>query len=390
MTFNDPIDRNGTHSIKWDYREKLFGKHDILPMWVADMDFESPHAVKQALKKRVEHGIYGYTAESSGYFKGIINWLAKRHQWTIDKDWLHYTPGVIPALNWSVQTFTEPGDKVIIQPPVYEPFFNAIKRNNREIVENPLELVNNAYQMDLTALENVIDDKTRMLILCSPHNPVGRVWTKEELIQLGEICLKHNVLIVSDEIHFDMVYGDRQHFPLGNLSEDLKHQTITLTSPGKTFNLQGFQSAYAIIPDQELNERFSQTLRQNGIFLNNVMSITAVEAAYNHGEAWLDELLPYLEENKEFIHAYSQANLPGIHVVASEGTYLAWLDCRDLGLSQEGLKQFMVEEAGLALNDGMIFGKQGAGFMRLNFGCPRSLLEEGLNRLAHALENLGA
>ncbi len=385
MNFDKIIDRTGTHSVKWDYREKIFGNNDIIPLWVADMDFESPPAVKKALKARAEHGTFGYTIESRQYYEGIIHWLANRHGWEIERNWLHYLPGVIPGLNWAVQTFTNPGDKVIIQPPVYKPFFQAISHNYRETLENPLKLVNGRYEMDFERLESSIDEDTKMLILCSPHNPVGRVWQKNELEKLGEICYRHDLLVVSDEIHFDMVYGNCQHYPFGNLDKKMQERTITLTSPGKTFNLQGLQSAYAIIPNPDLSKAFGKTLQQNGIFLNNTMSITAVEAAYNDGEPWLEALLPYLADNLAYLHKYCEDHLPGIQVIQSEGTYLAWLDCRELNLSQEVLRSFMINQAGLGLNDGKEFGEQGEGFMRLNFACPRPILEKALRQLAEAL-----
>ncbi len=387
MDFDRIIDRTGTHSIKWDYREKLFGEQSIIPLWVADMDFESPPAVKEALKKRAEHGVFGYTAESRKYFEGIINWFEKRHNWSIQKSWLHYLPGVIPGLNWVVQTFSGPGDKVIIQPPVYKPFFQAIENNDRKVVENPLVLNENAYSMDLEGLEAAIDAQTKMLILCSPHNPVGRVWQKSELEKLGEICLRNNLLLISDEIHFDLVYDKASHWPIASLNQALREQTITFTSPGKTFNLQGLKSAYAIIPNKTLSNAFGQTLQQNGIFLNNAMSITGIEAAYHHGEPWLNELLPYLEDNKAYLKTFCEENLPGISLIEGEGTYLGWLDCRALKMSQDNLKTFMVQKAGLGLNDGMEFGKQGEGFMRINFACPRSRLDEALKRLAKALND---
>ena len=382
------LDRTNTHSIKWDYREKLFGSGDILPLWVADMDFESPAAVKKALRERVAHGTFGYTGESYAYYKGIIEWVKNRHGWSVDRHNLHYLPGIIPGLNWAVQTFTQPGDGVIIQPPVYKPFFQAIEHNGRMIKENPLQLVNNHYQMDLEHLENLIDDRTRMLILCSPHNPVGRVWTEEELARLGDICLRHNILIVSDEIHWDIVYEGAKHFPIANLREELKQQTLTLTSPGKTFNLQGLQSAYAIAEHPPIKEAYWHTLQQNGIFLNNALSITAIEAAYNHGEEWLDATCQFLETNRQLLVNYVDQHLPGIRVVKGEGTYLAWLDCRDLGLTQDGLKKFFVDQAKLGLNDGAEFGEQGKGFMRLNFACGRDTLEQALTQLKAALKAL--
>jgi cystathionine beta-lyase len=378
------IDRTGTHSIKWDYRAKLFGRSDILPLWVADMDFESPVAVKEALQQRVAHGTFGYTGESFNYYKGILDWINTCHGWSVDRHHLHYLPGIIPGLNWAVQTFTDPGDGVVIQPPVYKPFFQAIQHNNRELKENPLQLVNNHYQMDLEHLESLIDERTKMVILCSPHNPVGRVWTSSELKALGDICVQNGILIVSDEIHWDIVYGKASHYPTANLNDDLKQQTLTLTSPGKTFNLQGLQSAYAIAENPQIREAYWRTLQQNGIFLNNALSITAIEAAYNHGSEWLDSTIQYLEENRQYLIDFAYQNLPGINVITSEGTYLAWLDCRELNLSQAELNMFFVNQAKLGLNDGSEFGEAGKGFMRLNFACARTTLEQALNQLKEA------
>lgn len=387
MPENKPvaIDRTGTHSIKWDYNKKLFGRSDILPLWVADMDFESPKAVKKALQQRVAHGTFGYTGESFGYYKGILDWINTRHGWSVDRHHLHYLPGIIPGLNWAVQSFTDPGDGVIIQPPVYKPFFQAVQHNNRELKENPLQLVHNHYQMDLEHLESLIDERTKMLILCSPHNPVGRVWTSSELKALGDICVQNGILIVSDEIHWDIVYGNASHYPTANLNDDLKQQTLTLTSPGKTFNLQGLQSAYAIAENPKIREAYWRTLQLNGIFLNNALSITAVEAAYNHGAEWLDSTIQYLDENRQYLIDFAHQNLPGIKVIASEGTYLAWLDCREMDRSQAELNKFFVNQAKLGLNDGAEFGEAGKGFMRLNFACARNTLEQALNQLKDAL-----
>ena len=387
MTVPKPIARAGTHSIKWDYRQKLFGRADVLPLWVADMDFESPQAVREALQERVAYGTFGYTAESRGYFESILSWIEQRHGWSVKKHCLHYLPGVIPGLNWAVQTFSQPGDGIIIQPPVYKPFFQAVQHNDRTLKENPLKLVDNHYQMDLEHLESLIDERTKMLILCSPHNPVGRVWQRAELEALGALCVKHNILIVSDEIHWDITYGGAEHHPTANLSKALQQQTLTLTSPGKTFNLQGLQSAYAIAENPEIRRAYWRTLQQNGIFLNNALSIAAIEAAYQDGGPWLDEVTAYLSENRQFLIDYCERYLPGIAVVASEGTFLAWLDCRGLALSQDDLNHFFIHEAGLGLNDGAEFGEAGRGFMRLNFACPRSTLEQALNQLYKALQS---
>lgn len=383
--FDQPIDRTNTQSIKWDFNQEFFGNADLLPMWVADMDFETAPAVKEALKERVAKGHFGYTKESEAYYEGILQWMQQRHNWPIQKDWIHYVPGLIPALNFCVQAFTNPGDEVIVQPPVYKPFFTAVANNDRTVLKNPLTFNNGHYQMDLDALKQKITSRTKMLILCSPHNPVGRVWTKGELQEISQFCLDHNILLVSDEIHMDIVYTGHQHTPVASLSEAIAQNTITLSSPGKTFNLQGFQTGYAIIPDSQLRQTFAQIMEQNGLFINNILSMKALESAYNQGAEWLDALLVYLENNLNFLDEYLQDHLPQIRMAKPQGTYLAWLDFRELGMEADELHDFLVHQAGIGLNSGTFFGEEGAGFERLNFACPRPTLEKGLDLLKKAL-----
>lgn len=384
--FDHPPERRGTHSIKWDYGERFFGRADILPMWVADMDFASPPAVCRAMEERARHGVFGYTGESRAYFEGFMEWMRARHGWSIEKEWVLHLPGLLPGLNWVVQTFSQPGEEVMVQPPIYPPFFSAIRQNGRSVVENPLVLEGDGYRMDLEGLEKAISSRTRMLLFCSPHNPVGRVWNREELEALGDLCCRKGLVLISDEIHADLTVPGAVHRPLASLSERLAACTVTLLSPAKTFNLQGLQSGFAVASSPLLRERLAHTLQRNGIFMNNLMSIAAIEAAYREGADWLDALRAYLASNRRFLHSYAERKWQGkIKPIPAEGTYLAWLDCRSLGLEQNQLKRFFIEEAGLGLNNGTDFGSQGKGFMRMNLGCSCQTLQRALDQLQSAL-----
>ncbi len=385
--FDQPIDRTGTYSTKWDYCMKIFGKEDLLPMWVADMDFPTAPAVAQAIRERASHGVFGYTLPPSQLFTNISNWFEKRHNWSIEKKWLAYVPGVMPAINYAIHEFTEPGDDIIIQPPVYPPFAQSIQNNERIVVENPLTLTNGRYSMDFADLKNKIGPKTKMLLLCNPHNPVGRVWTRQELETLGEICAANDIVIISDEIHLDIVYSGHRHVPIASLSDELARTTITLASPGKTFNLQGLQVGFAIVADPSLRRRFHNQLERNWVHLYHPLNIEATLAAYAEGEDWLEDLMAYLEGNRDFLIDYIQTNIPHIDVIIPEGTYICWLDCRQLGLDQKQLSEFITHKAQVGLNDGLSFGTGGEGFQRINFACPRSTLEEGLKRIQDAVEH---
>ena len=389
--FDEIIDRTKYHSAKWDELETTFGviPKDVLPMWIADMEFRSPQPVIEAIKKANEHGIYGYTSRPLSYYQAIIDWMEKRHNWKIKKDWIAYSPGVVPALSLIIRAFCQPGDKVIVQPPVYYPFFRVIENNGCHIVNNPLKLNNKKYSIDWEDLERKVDDpRVKILIFCSPHNPVGRVWQREELIILGEICLKHNIIVVSDEIHADILFKGYRHIPFASISPAFAHNSITCTAPSKTFNLAGLQTSSIIIPNKKYYKIYENILDGLALDENNVFGLVALEAAYRDGEEWLEQLLSYLNENLKFLMKYFKERIPKIKVIRPEGTYLVWLDCRQLGFNTKGLNNFMIKKARVALDDGYWFGTGGKGFMRINIACPRSFLEEGLKRIERAVNSL--
>jgi len=389
--FDEIIDRAKYHSAKWDELETTFGviSKDVLPMWIADMEFRSPQPVIEAIKKANEHGIYGYTSRPLSYYQAIIDWMEKRHNWKIKKDWIAYSPGVVPALSLIIKAFCQPGDKVIVQPPVYYPFFRVIENNGCHIVNNPLKFNNKKYFIDWEDLERKVDDpRVKILIFCSPHNPVGRVWQKEELIILGEICLKHNIIVVSDEIHADILFKGYRHIPFASISTAFAHNSVTCTAPSKTFNLAGLQTSSIIIPNKKYYKIYENILDGLALDENNVFGLVALEAAYRDGEEWLEQLLSYLNENLKFLMKYFKERIPKIKVIKPEGTYLVWLDCRQLGFNAKDLNNFMIKKARVALDNGYWFGAEGKGFMRINIACPRSFLEECLKRIERAVNNL--
>lgn len=383
--FNKLIDRSHTGAIKYEAREHVFGTEDVMPMWVADMEFKSPECIIKTMEQRLHHGIFGYTFRMDGFFSSIINWLKKRHHWMVEKDWILFSPGVVPAINIAVEAFTAPGDKIIVQPPVYYPFFSAVKNRVREILYNPLQLVNGKYKMDMDGLESKIDKKVKMILLCSPHNPGGRVWTKDELQQLCAVCLKHDILIVSDEIHADLILKRHQHTVTASLSNDIADKTITLMSPSKTFNLAGLSTAYAVIKNDTLRRQFNAVLSGLHVHHGNIFGNTALEAAYSNGEKWLEELLVYLEQNVSLVELFLKKHIPQIKMMQPEATYLLWLDCRNLDTGTMQLKDFFIQKAKLGLSEGSIFGEEGNGFMRMNIGCPKERVQTALNRLKNAI-----
>lgn len=383
--FDDLIDRRNTNCMKWDRLEELFGGTGLLPLWVADMDFSAPPAVLKAIKERTNHPIFGYNYSSDEYYQAVISWMKRRHNWNIDREWILFTPGVVPALSYSVKAYTEPDDNIIIQSPVYQPFYTTIENNGRNIITNPLIYRDGRYFMDYEDLEAKIDSKTKLLILCSPHNPVGRVWTKEELTKLGEICLKNDIIIISDEIHFDIVYKGYDHTVLANVSPEIRERCIICTAPSKTFNIAGLQISNIIIPNNELREKYSLELEKDHIIRPNVFGEGALVAAYNESEDWLDSLLEYLEKNRDFFISFVDKNIPQLKVVKPEGTYLLWVDFSDLGMNSEELRDFLVHKCKLAVNPGEMFGKESGLFQRFNIGCPRSILEEALIRIEKAV-----
>lgn len=374
--------------MKWDFADTFFSVKDVLPMWVADMDFRAPGPVIDAVKKVAGHGIFGYSGIPTSYYDALIQWMEHRHRWHIHREWVVFTPGVVPALHMLVRAFTQPGDQVIIQTPVYYPFFNAIRTNNREILDNPLRPQNGQYLMDLADLEKKITSRTKMIILCNPHNPIGRVWTGEELEELGDLCIRNNILVVSDEIHEDIVYPGFVHIPFHSISGEFADNCVVCTGASKTFNMPGLQVSNIIISNPDIRERFVNEVRNCGIFSPNIFGIAATEAAYRYGEPWLMELLNYLWGNIHFLKEFSTRKMPVLHITEPQGTYLVWLDFRECGIAPDKLGTFVREDAKVGLEAGTIFGCRENGFERMNIACPRSILEEALVRIENAMRRL--
>jgi len=387
FNFDQIIDRRGTYSLKWDFLQEKVGDEEIIPLWVADMDFLSPPSVIEALRKRAAHGIYGYTGLPDSYYQSIIFWMKKRFSWPIEKEWIIFTPGVIPALHLAVQAFTQPGDKVIIQPPVYRPFRLAVENNGRRLIQNTLVNQDGYYRMDLESLASQIDDQTRLLILCSPHNPVSRVWRAEELKELINLCFNRGIIIISDEIHADLIMPGFTHLPTSQTSSEAAEITVTCTAPNKTFNIAGLEMGNAIIPNHRLRARFQQALLKAGLFLANTFGVVATEVAYREGEKWLTAVINYIHQNYLFLQEYFGHYLPEIKITPLEGTYLAWLDFRAFHLSDKELQEKLLRKAKVWLDEGPKFGQGGQGFQRLNLACPRGLLEEALERIVKAFRS---
>ncbi|MBA2871520.1 cystathionine beta-lyase [Anoxybacillus calidus] len=386
-SFDDFIERRNTYSVKWDETERIFGVKDVLPMWVADMDFQAPTEVIEALIKRVEHGVFGYTSIPVSLKQAVCNWMAGKHEWRINSKWLSFSTGVVPALATAIQAFTSPGDKIIVQTPVYYPFFQLVQKNNRELVLNPLQLTNGKYEMDFANLKEKIKG-AKLLLLCNPHNPGGRVWSKEELARLGELCLEHNVIVVSDEIHSDLVFSGSRHTPFASISEEFAQISVTCIAPTKTFNLAGLQSAISIIPNRALKKQFDNVQQRQGFFTLNTFAVIGTEAAYQHGEQWLNDLLKYIEGNVELTCSFIEKHLSKLKVMKPEATYLVWIDCRKLQKSDQELKQLLLQKGRIAVEPGNKFGEDGNGFIRLNVACTRETLQEALKRLVAALADL--
>jgi len=379
--FDSVISRYGTNSIKWDFTKERFGDKDILPMSIADMDFRAPQPVIDALQKVVDYGIFGYTGVNQSYYEAFIGWMKRRHSWEIEKDWVVISPGVMPTIDTLIQTFTKSGDQVIVQTPVYHMFFRAIRSNGCEILDNPLRMENGKYVMDLTDLENKINPRAKMILLCSPHNPVGRVWQEAELRKLGELCLKHNILVVSDEVHSDIVYKGYEHVPFASISRELSDNSITCTGVSKSFNLSALHIANTVISNHELRDRLR-------FHKPNMLGIVATEAAYRYGELWLEQLLEYLQGNVTYITEYIADKIPELKIIRPEGTYLLWLDFRCCGINPARLTEFLHEDAGVGLINGTSFGCKEDGFQRMNIACPRATLTEGLRRIEKVMSAL--
>lgn len=375
--------RRDTNSYKWDSTDN----EAILPMWVADMDFRTAPAVVDALMKRVEHGIFGYVKVPAAYYDAIRNWFRRRHGWSVEKDWILFTTGVVPALSAIIKALTHPGDKVLVQTPVYNCFFSSIRNDQCEMVTNPLIYRDGTYSIDFDDLEKKASDpQVKLLLLCNPHNPAGRVWTKEELTRIGEICLRHDVLVVADEIHCELVYPEHTYIPFASLSEEFLYNSVTCTSPSKAFNLAGLQVANIFAADPEIRKKIDKALNVNEVCEINPFAVEALIAAYNEGEEWLDQLKAYLLDNYNYLKAYLKENLPQLSVLPLEGTYLVWVDCSVLKQSSKEIVSMLLEKEKLWVNEGTMYGEAGEGFIRINIACPRPLLIDGMGRLKRALK----
>ncbi len=386
--FDKAITRENTACVKYDLRKMFFGTEAVQPLWVADMDFETPEFIREAVIKRASHPVYGYTFRTESFSQSIISWMKRRHKWDVHKDWISFSPGVVPALNMAVLAFTKPGEKVIVQPPVYFPFFTAVKNHGRELVYNQLIEKDGHYEMDFDDLEKRADEKTRLLFLCHPHNPVGRLWSRQELERLVEICARKNILIISDEIHADLMLNGNVHIPLATISQTAAEISLTCIAPSKTFNLAGLATSALIIPNEAHKKTYEKTLDDIHVGMGNLFGIISMEAAYNSGEEWLDQLLDYLNQNLSFLNEFVNDRIPKVKVITAEATYLIWLDFRELGMKNKELKEFMIQKAGLGLNDGPSFGPGGDGFQRINIALPRNRLLEALEKLERAVNEL--
>ena len=384
--FDTVPNRRGTNCFKYDFARDMGMPEDVLPLWVADMDFPTAPAVLERLHALAEHGIFGYTGVKDAYFSAVHNWYAQRFGWETQRSWLVTTPGVVFAIAIAIRAFTQKGDAILIQQPVYYPFANKVTENDRQLVVNPLVLKNGRYEMDFADMERkIVDYHVKMLLLCSPHNPVGRVWTKEELLRVGEICQKHGVLVVSDEIHADFTYAGHTHRVFASVKSEFANFTITCTAPSKTFNLAGLQNSNIFIPNRQLRHAYKKELSACGCGGTNCMGMAACQAAYEAGADWLEQLKQYLAGNLAYIRQFLREKLPEIALIEPEGTYLVWLDLRKLGLTEQQQRQLIVQDAKLWLDTGTLFGQGGEGFERINIACPRTTIEQAMQRLEHAV-----
>ena len=385
--FDTIVDRYNTGSVKYDTAERSGMPADVMPMWVADMDFRAPDEIVSRMRQLCDFGVYGYTMVTDSYFDAVRNWFSSRFDWEVERKWLVTTPGVVFALSAAVKAFTEPGEGVLIQRPVYYPFTEVVENNGRVVVNNSLRYDKGSYAIDYEDLEaKLARDDVKLMLICSPHNPVGRVWTRDELSKVCRLCLKYNVKMVSDEIHADFVFANREHVPLASLSEQVRENCVVCTAPSKSFNLAGLQISNIFIPNRDMRHAFRRELEKTGLFGVNMVGLCACQAAYESGGEWLDQLKEYLEGNIQFLKSFVNEHMPRIKVVDTEGTYLVWMDLQELNLVDQ--KDFIVNKAGLWLDTGSMFGDEGRGFERINVACPRTVLEEALNRLKRAYDAL--
>ena len=385
--FDTIVDRYNTGSVKYDTAERSGMPADVMPMWVADMDFRAPDEIVSRMRQLCDFGVYGYTMVTDSYFDAVRNWFSSRFDWEVERKWLVTTPGVVFALSAAVKAFTEPGEGVLIQRPVYYPFTEVVENNGRVVVNNSLRYDKGSYAIDYEDLEaKLARDDVKLMLICSPHNPVGRVWTRDELSKVCRLCLKYNVKMVSDEIHADFVFANREHVPLASLSEQVRENCVVCTAPSKSFNLAGLQISNIFIPNRDMRHAFRRELEKTGLFGVNMVGLCACQAAYESGGEWLDQLKEYLEGNIQFLKSFVNEHMPRIKVVDTEGTYLVWMDLQELNLVDQ--KEFIVNKARLWLDTGSMFGDEGRGFERINVACPRTVLEEALNRLKRAYDAL--
>ncbi|MBR5334959.1 MAG: pyridoxal phosphate-dependent aminotransferase [Bacteroidaceae bacterium] len=385
--FDEIIPRQGTDCVKYDATEGLFGTSDLIPMWVADMDFRCPPCVTEALRKRIEHEIYGYTFLSPEWKPAIINWVARRYNWLVSEEEIGFVGGIVPALAFAVQCFSSVGDNILVQPPVYHPYFHVPKDLGRNVLENPLKLVDGQYCVDFEDFEKKAA-QSRIFILCSPHNPGGRVWSAQELLQMAEICARHNVLVISDEIHCDMTFKGYSHVPFATVGKVAEDNCITFMAASKSFNIAGLKSSYHIIKNKKLREEYSEFLRRSELDFAPLFATATVAAAYNEGEEWLAQMMEYVEENINYMQEYIAANMPLLSIIRPQASYLVFIDARALKMEQPALVDFFVKQAKVGMNDGVMFGKGGEGFMRMNVGCPRSVLQKALQQIKVAYDKL--
>lgn len=383
--FDEIIDRRGTNCVKWDGAENP----NVLPMWVADMDFRTASAIIEALRRRVDHGVFGYTRVPQSYYDAITGWFGRRHGWNIDKDWIIYTSGVVPALSAIIKALTVPGDKVLIQTPVYNCFFSSIRNNGCEIVESPLIYTDNTYSIDFEDMESKASDpKVKAMILCNPHNPAGRVWSRDELIRIGEICIRHDVVVIADEIHCELVMPGYEYTPFASISEEFSRHSVSCVSPSKAFNIAGLQIANIVCADAVRRAKIDRAININEVCDVNPFGVIALQAAYNEGGEWLDQLLEYIHGNYEYMRRFCEEHLPDFPITKLEGTYLVWMDCRKFGMTSAELEKVLIQDAKLWLNAGTMYGKDGEGFMRWNIACPRVSMIEGLQRFEKFAQKL--
>lgn len=382
--FDEITDRRGSGSYKWDTEPG----RNVLPMWVADMDFRTAPTIIDALKRRVDHGIFGYTLVPEEYYDAVINWFERRHGWKISRDEFIYTSGVVPAISAIIKATTKPGDKVLVQTPVYNCFFSSIRNNGCEVLSSSLKLTGDTYRIDFDDLEaKASESDVKVMLLCNPHNPAGRVWTREELIRIGEICLRHGVKIISDEIHCELVYPGYKYTPFASISEEFRRNSIVCISPSKSFNIAGLQIANIITAEAELRARIDKAININEVCDVNPFGVVATMAAYNESEVWLMQLIGYLKGNYDYMLDFCKKHLADFPILKLEGTYLVWMNCSKLGIPSDRLEEELLKETGLFLNSGTMYGNDGEGFMRWNIACPRSLLADGLNRFRRFIES---